>query len=71
MTNLSQAHSQIQDTWRLLSRQWQATAAQWNDAARLRFEREFIQEYEPTVRTTLKELDKLAQVITQAQKEVK
>ncbi len=38
---------------------------------RLRFEREFVQEYEPTVLTMLKELDKLAQVIAQAQKEVK
>ncbi len=71
MSNLGNSRDQLSSEWLSLQRQWQTTAAQWNDAVRHRFEREFIQEYEPVVLTTLKELDKLTQVIAQAQREVK
>jgi hypothetical protein len=71
VNSLVQPHGKIDNEWHLLQRQWQVTTGLWNDAARHRFEREFIQGYEPTVLTTLKELDKLTQVIAQAQREVK
>lgn len=55
----------------LLPRQRELLRALRQATAHLSFEREFIQEYEPTVLAALKELGKLAHVIAQAQKEVK
>ncbi len=71
VNSLVQSHGKIDNEWHLLQRQWQVTTGLWNDFARHRFEREYMQTYEPTVFAALKELDRLAQVIAQAQKEVK
>ena len=51
--------------------QWNRTTALWNDPVRHRFERDFWQEFERVIHPALKEMDKLAAVIAQAQREVK
>ncbi len=71
MSSLSQSHEQLQSEWSRFQHQWQTTASQWNDTARYRFERDFIQAYEPAIAAVLKELAKLDQVIAQAQRAVK
>lgn len=71
MSDLISARARLENEWHLLKDQWQATSAQWNDVVRHRFERDFMQEYEPVIRSALKGMDRLAAVIAQAQREVK
>jgi hypothetical protein len=71
MTNLSQSPKQLQDVFSRLQSQWETTASQWNDASRQRFEREFIEGYEEVIHTTMKQMDKLAQILARASKELR
>lgn len=71
MSSLSNARAGLENAWELLQQQWQTAISLWNDPVRLRFEREYWQEYEPTLRAALKEMDRLAAVIAQVQREVK
>lgn len=71
MNSLSQARSHLQGEWRRLQQQWQATCELWDDPVQRQFEREFWQEYERVLLPTLNEMDRLAEVIAQARREVK
>ncbi len=71
MSQLIRAREQILGEWQRLKQQWQATSSQWGDAARFRFEREFWQEYEPTINAYIKQLDNLNSIIDKARQEVK
>lgn len=71
MGSLKPTRDQIYSEYARLVRQWYATGSQWNDAARLRFEKEFWQEYEPIVRAALDKMELLDRVIEQARREVK
>lgn len=71
MTSLVRVRESIQNEWARLQRQWQTTTDLWNDPVRHRFEHDFWVEYERIIGPTLNELDRLALVLAQAQREVK
>jgi hypothetical protein len=68
---MKQPQEKLLGEWQRLQHQWQATGGQWRDLLRHRFEREFMQAYQPAVTTVLKEMDKLDNLINQAQRELK
>ena len=45
VNSLVQSHGKIDNEWHLLQRQWQVTTGLWNDSARHRFERKYMQAY--------------------------
>jgi hypothetical protein len=71
MSNLRSNQENILSEWTKLQAQWQKTSALWNDSAKVRFEKEFWQEYEPIIRATIKQLERLDQIVDQAKREVK
>jgi len=71
MSSLNTTHEQIRNGWRVLQRQWQASCALWDDPVRRQFEREFWQDFEQVVPATLKEMERLVQVIAQARRGVR
>jgi len=71
MSQLVQVREILLDEWKRLKYQWEVTSSHWNDAGRNRFEREYWQEYEPTINAYIKDLDNLNQIIDQARCEVK
>ena len=71
MSQLIQVREQLLREWQRLKHQWDLTSSQWRDEVRYRFEKEFWQEYEPTINSYIKELDNLNRIIDQARHEVK
>ena len=71
MGSVGAASENIQQAWKQLSHQWQATASLWRDAAQRRFQKSYIEEYEPVVSAVLREMGQLEQVIAQARRSVK
>jgi hypothetical protein len=71
MSNLRTNQESIISEWSKLQAQWQKSSVMWNDSEKIRFEKEFWQEYEPIIRATLKQLERLDQVIDQAKHEVR
>jgi len=71
MSSLNQTRDRLQAELSRLHTQWQLTSDRWRDAVHHRFEREFWQEYDRAVLPTLREMDRLAEVISQARREVK
>lgn len=71
MSNLRTSQEKINYEWIKLQTQWQKTSELWNDSEKFRFQKEFWQEYEPIIRATMKQLERLDQVIDQAKREVK
>lgn len=68
---MKQAQDQLIGEWKRLSQQWQATSEKWNDLVRHRFEREFMQAYEPEVFAVLAQLQQLERVIARAREEIR
>ena len=71
MAPLSTAAESLQSAWQRLAHQWQTTVSLWGDAAQRRFQKGYMDEYEPTISAALKELGQLDQVIAQARRAVK
>ena len=71
MSKLRTNQERINSEWSKLQAQWQKTSVMWNDSEKIRFEKEFWLEYEPIIRATLKQLERLDKVIDQAKREVK
>ncbi|MDX9953467.1 MAG: hypothetical protein RBT75_05205 [Anaerolineae bacterium] len=71
MSNLEDTHQQLAAHWKVLQQRWQVSRAQWDDAVARGFEREHWHEYEQIVPATLKEMCQLAEVITQARRQVR
>lgn len=67
---MKQPREKLLGEWQRLQHQWQATSDQWRDLLRHRFEREYMQAYQPAVMTILKEMDKLDNIINQARREL-
>lgn len=67
---MKQAQEHLRQEWLRLETQWQKAGEQWRDLLRHRFEREFMQAYEPTVFDTLQEMRKLEEIIARARREV-
>jgi hypothetical protein len=53
MSNLYQVAEQLQGEFSRLQSQWHTTASMWDDNARRRFEREFMEGYEPVIHSVL------------------
>lgn len=71
MNGLNIAQERLGNGWRILQHQWQASCALWDDPVRRQFERGFWQDFERVVPATMNEMQKLAEVIAQAQRNVR
>lgn len=71
MNALSTARSQLKNAFQTLRNQWQASGALWDDSVQRRFEREFWQDFERVVPSTMNEMQKLEDVIAQARRNVR
>jgi hypothetical protein len=71
MSNLNTTRAKLHEAWQRLRQRWQGTTALWNDPMRWQFEQEFWQSLENQVPITLKEMERLAEVIAQARRSVK
>lgn len=56
----------VESQWRSLQERWVATTAHWRDAVRLDFERQFWQDYERVVPSTIRKLEELEREIANA-----
>ncbi len=71
MSNLNTTRAELHESWQRVRQRWQGTTALWNDSVHRQFEREFWQPLEDQVPATLKEMERLTEVITQARRSVK
>ncbi|MBC7264335.1 MAG: hypothetical protein H5T64_08235 [Chloroflexi bacterium] len=71
MSNLNTITAELDEAWQRLRQRWEETKAMWNDPVRWQFEREFWQPLESQVPIILKEMERLAQVIAQARRNVR
>jgi len=71
VSSLAQTQNRLCDNWKALQQRWQTSRAFWNDPVNRGFEREYWQEFERVIPTTMDEMAKLAQLIAQAQRNVK
>ena len=71
MSSVNTAGERLYNRWRALQQQWRTTCDLWNDPVRHHFEREFWQEWEQVVPTTLNALQDLAEVMSAAQRAVR
>jgi hypothetical protein len=71
MRNLSITRAELHEAWQRVCQRWQGTTALWNDPVRWQFEREFWQPLEDQVPLTLREMERLAEVIAGARRSVK
>ena len=69
--NLNTTRAELQEAWQRLRQRWQGTTVLWNDPMCRQFEREFWQPLEDQMPATLKEMERLAQVIAQARRGVR
>lgn len=66
MSPLQQSYDGIADEFSRLSSQWKAAASLWNDAQRVWFDAQYMQDYEPAVRSALNQMQQIGQMIAQA-----
>lgn len=60
---MKEALDQVQSHWRILQDRWRGTADGWNDRVRHQFEREFWEEYERVVPSTLNSIARLEEAL--------
>ncbi|MBL7065841.1 MAG: hypothetical protein ISS49_16820 [Anaerolineae bacterium] len=71
MSGVNVAGERLQNAWRALQQQWRITGDLWNDPVRHHFEREFWQEWEQVVPSTLEAIRHLAEVMGAARRAVR
>ena len=71
MSNLRQHWEHLYQRQRAMQQQWQRTREAWDDAGSQRFERQYWHELDQSMNATLKALDQLAQIVDQAQRNVR
>lgn len=71
MSNLGNKLGQFDSTWRTLNLCWKDATQLWNDPVQHKFEQEFWIPMEGQVQATQRELERLAQIVAQAQRRVK
>ena len=71
MAKLEAASEQLDAAWQRLERRWQDSKAVWNDRVRWHFEEEFWLPLAEQVPATQREMERLAKLIAQAQRNVK
>lgn len=70
MSNLSRSQAIIEAEWSKLAYQWEATTAVWGDAVQVWFQDQYWAEYEPMIRSTLRQMEQLGQLLAQAQRDL-
>jgi hypothetical protein len=68
---MTERNVELQEAWQRLRQRWADTAAVWNDPVRWDFEKQYWQPLEAQVQATQREMERLAQVIAQAQRSVR
>ncbi|NWJ47150.1 MAG: hypothetical protein HXX08_14915 [Chloroflexi bacterium] len=71
MSSLSGTKEELENSWRILAQCWEQTKTVWDDKARRDFETAYWSALEPLSLAAQRELANLAQVINQAQRNVK
>jgi hypothetical protein len=71
MANLSSAIALLDVTHKALFCRWENTQATWNDLVRWDFEKQYWTPLEAQIQATQRELERLAQIIAQAQRSVR
>ena len=71
MANLNIVIAQLDSTWKSLVLRWQEATKVWNDPVRRDFEREYWDVLTHQVPATKREMERLAQVIARARRNVK
>jgi len=70
MTTAKQVHSSLTARWKVLQQRWGESCELWNDPVRHSFEREFWQEFEQVVPATLRQIEHLGNLFSQARYQV-
>jgi len=70
MTSINRARENILNEWKLLRHKWENTKSQWKDKAGIQFEKEYMEEFDPTVTAALDKLTELNKVISQAKRNI-
>jgi len=70
MTNLGSIRADMDMEWTSLRQSWQRTSAHWGDELHDRFEREFMDAYEPAIRAAQVQLDRLQSLLSEARRSV-
>lgn len=71
MTNLTNHHHELDAAWKLLQQRWQATGEVWNDRVRDEFAAQHIEPLAQQTQAVARSLERLAQVVSKAQRAVK
>jgi len=68
--SLHMVHSDLQEAFQRLRQRWEEAKTLWNDPVRWDFEKRHWQLLERETQATLKEMDRLAQTIVRARRNV-
>lgn len=71
MSNLNQPISQLEQSWKALVLRWEETKKVWTDLVRHDFEKTYWEPLAPQPPAVSRELERLAQVIAGARRNVK
>lgn len=71
MSNLSHSLDRLTNSWQVLQYRWQQTRVLWNDPVAWAFEKDHWTPLEAQVQETVREIERLVQVVSQAQRHVK
>lgn len=71
MANLNTTIAQVDSAFKSLRQRWEGTKSVWNDPVRWSFEKDHWMPLEGQTQATQREMERLAQVIAQAQRSVK
>lgn len=68
-TNLSIGRTKLHHSLKKLSERWMQAREHWNDEQAVRFQEEHIEPLEPMVQRTMQGVERLTQILLQAEKE--
>ncbi|MBM3127946.1 MAG: hypothetical protein FJ009_04830 [Chloroflexi bacterium] len=71
MSNLGSTATDLHTNWRRLCQKWEYTKTLWSDSVRRGFEDDYWTPLEKQTQATQREMERLAQVIAQAQRSIK
>ncbi len=71
MATLDSPIDHLSTAWKVLSRRWDDTQPLWHDSVSQQFEKNYQASFENQTQSTLKEMQRLAQVIAEAQRRVR
>ena len=71
MTNLNTTHAQLSEFTQRIRQRWAETQSMWSDPVQQYFEKDYWLPLEAQAQATLREMERLAQVIAQARRNVK